>query len=253
MIVFWERLFFRIMAVSAFIAVMSYFVKDGFPSPDFYSSLVIETPTQTATTEPSFKIQHHGEHYLIEPKYNYELTGMVVSTNDASQFGNIWHHRRWKDYINVRDICVIWGDNIEKGVYKELTFSSDSWTCWVSYNNAETAGRFQSHQLSNNHVLTNMNDIKKRLLSAEIGDVVQFSGWLSDYKNINSGISRVTSTTRNDQGNGACEVVFINEFEIVKKANTFWRNLYWLSKWCFLVSCIGFLIMFIQTPVKNRL
>lgn len=101
--------------------------------------------------------------------------------------------------------------------------------------------------------MTNNNDLKKQLLSVETGDVVRFKGWLADYKNIHSGLQRKTSTVRTDTGNGACEVVFINDFEILKKANPFWRTLYQISKASLFLSAIGFLIFFIQTPFRNRL
>ena len=63
-------------------------------------------------------------------KFDYELTGIVVSYSNADGFTNIWHHKRWKDFINVRDICVIWEPNVSFGIYKNLPFSSDTWTCW---------------------------------------------------------------------------------------------------------------------------
>ena len=41
--------------------------------------------------------------------------------------------------------------------------------------------------------------------------------------------SRGSSTVRNDRGNGACEVVYITEFEILREANAAWRVLYKLA------------------------
>ena len=41
--------------------------------------------------------------------------------------------------------------------------------------------------------------------------------------------SRGSSTVRDDRGNGACEVVYVTEFEILREANAAWRALYKLS------------------------
>ena len=34
---------------------------------------------------------------------------------------------------------------------------------------------------------------------------------------------RGTSTTRNDTGGGACETVYVTQFEIIRRANAGWR------------------------------
>ncbi len=81
------------------------------------------------------------------------------------------------------------------------------------------------------------------LLCAEIDDVVHFKGVLADYKNEGTGALRQTSITRNDTGNGACEVVYLDEFNIVKKANPGLRYFYQWMKWVAILSCVGFLIM----------
>ncbi|MGZ5479021.1 MAG: hypothetical protein ACXWGZ_05470, partial [Candidatus Aminicenantales bacterium] len=41
--------------------------------------------------------------------------------------------------------------------------------------------------------------------------------------------ARRSSTLRTDRGNGACEVVYVTEFEILREANSAWRTLYKLS------------------------
>ncbi|MGZ5556026.1 MAG: hypothetical protein ACXW3H_09970, partial [Candidatus Aminicenantales bacterium] len=41
--------------------------------------------------------------------------------------------------------------------------------------------------------------------------------------------ARRSSTLRTDRGNGACEVVYVTEFEILREANSAWRTLHQLS------------------------
>lgn len=234
------------------VLLLCYFYKDRLPSPAFYNVFNLSPPVQTTTDKEPFTISENGEHYLIKPKYDYQLTGVVVTYNDASQLGNIWHHRRWKDFINVRDLCVIWGDNVKSGIYQKLIFDSDSWTCWVYYD-VETSKKFNSQAYSNNHILTNNDKLKEMLLNSEVGDVVQFKGWLSEYENMNSNFKRKTSITRTDSGNGACETVYLNDFQIIRKANSFWRNLYTLAFWSFIFSFSAYVILFIITPFRSKL
>ncbi len=176
----------------------------------------------------------------------------MVSYNDADQFGNTWHHRRWKDFLNLRDLCVIWGNNVNSEIYQKLKFSSDSWTCWVSSDSYAIWEKFNMNQLSNNHLLVEDEQIKKKLMSTEIGDHVQIKGMLVSYKNLNNGYQRASSITRNDTGNGACETIFITSFKLIKKANTGIRNAYSRFFKLTVLFLILYAILFCITPRKIK-
>jgi hypothetical protein len=55
--------------------------------------------------------------------------------------------------------------------------------------------------------------------------------------------SRGSSTVRTDRGNGACEVVYVTEFEILREANAAWRTLYKLSAAIAVLSLAALLFM----------
>jgi hypothetical protein len=79
------------------------------------------------------------------------------------------------------------------------------------------------------------------IMRARKGDQVHLKGWLVSYGQKGTPYRRMTSTTRNDRGNGACETIFINEFEILREANPGWRALYKLSLGLMAFSA-GFLV-----------
>jgi hypothetical protein len=87
-------------------------------------------------------------------------------------------------------------------------------------------------------------------LGAELGDHVQFKGYLSEYANQANGFKRGTSTTRVDNGNGACETVYLTEFAVIKKANLKLRKSYSFVKGLAGLSLLGFLVMFFIAPVR---
>jgi hypothetical protein len=249
---FYERIFKWVFIISVLLMVISYYFKDNLPEPRAYDISLLRPPIQTVTEREPFTIEANKQQYLIMPKFDYDLTGVVVTYNNADGFTNIWHYSRWKDFINVRDLCVMWGNNVGSGIYKNISFSSDTWHCWYSWQDRTTEHIFRPTELSNNHLLTDNNQIKALLLRAEIGDVVHFKGVLADYKNEGTGALRQTSTIRTDTGNGACEVVYIDEFSIVKKANAGLRHFYQLTQWVAIVSFIGFLALFTMTPFRPR-
>ncbi|MEN8179390.1 MAG: hypothetical protein ABFS39_12360 [Pseudomonadota bacterium] len=246
-----QSVFKWIFLISLVTTTITYFQKDRLPPADFYDTDLLAEPRQSKTHEQPFETTASDQTYSVKPFFDYELHGVVVSYHDSDSFTDITHHRRWQDFLNVRDLCVVWGDNIKNGVYREMDFSNDSWTCWAYWDNAEIASRFSMPQLSNNHLLADDDEIKRNLMAAQAGDHIHLKGVLASYANPGNGFRRGTSTVRTDTGNGACETIYLQEFEILNKANSGSRRLYAFAKWLTLISLLGFCIMFVASPVRK--
>jgi hypothetical protein len=247
---FLETLFKRVFWVSALLWVSLYVYKDRLPEPSFYDAEALQEPQQEPTDEAPFTAQVKGQNYTVTPKFSYRLDGVVVSLHDADQLDDIWHHGRWQDFLNLRDLCVVWGENVQSGVYRQVKFHNDSWTCWAAWQDSETGNAFKMNALSNNHLLADKALVKAALMEAEPGDHIRLNGSLAEYANPANGFYRGTSTTREDTGNGACETIYLNEFTIVNKANRKLRRLYTFVKWLAFGSGLGFLIMLPIAPVR---
>jgi hypothetical protein len=244
---------FKWMTLCCLLATLaSYFYKDQLPSPDFYDTFYLQEPEQTPTTETAFTTEVNRQQYTIEPLFDYELNGVVVSYHDADAIRDNWHHDKWKDFINLRDLCVVWGANVDNGVYLDMSFSNDSWTCWAYWPDRATGERFNKTELSNNHLLVDDEWVKKALMSAEPGDQIRLKGMLASYHNPGNNFHRGTSTVRTDTGNGACETIYVNEFEIIKKANAGIRSVYEIVKWLTALSFCGFCFFFAMAPPQKR-
>lgn len=231
---------------------ITYWYKDQLPPPGFYAGRDFPAPIQTPAHNEPFEIEVNEQTYKITPLFFYELTGVVVSLSDADGFNNIWHHRRWKDFINVRDLCVIWNPNVDSGVYQQLDFSSDSWTCWITWPRGKKTKKFYANALSNNHLLTNDLIVKKELASAQIGDVITAKGMLVNYENLTNGYKRGTSTTRTDGGQGACETIYLSDFRIETKAHPFLRFLNKVAFWGMWLALLEYFYFVFTTPHRPR-
>lgn len=216
--------------------------KDRLPDPAFYDERMQQEPRQEQSAEPPFTAQAGKQSYRITPLYDYELDGLVVSHHRADDWANIYHRER-KDFLNLKDLCVLWGDNARSGVYRNMGFDNTSWTCWYQWSDRETGERFQPRQLSNNHLLSDNPAVSRLILDADVGDQIHFSGVLANYENPASGFKRGTSTRRDDSGNGACETVYVKEFSILRQANRGWRALYGLTLWTAPLAAIGWLAL----------
>lgn len=185
-----------------------------------------EAPRQRQIDEPPFMVQANEVDYRVQPLYNYELTGLVVSFKRFRP--GIGLHERWNDYINIADICVVWGENARDVDLNKFRFSNGEFTCNYSTRNREAWDRFNPDQLSNNHILTDDERLKDEIRKLEVGDQIHLRGRLAEYGQPDGPV-RGTSTVRTDTGNGACETIYLSEFTILNSMETGWRKLWWAS------------------------
>ena len=178
---------------------------------------------------------------------------MIVSYHRSGTWWDMYHYGIWRDFINVKDICVIWGEqNIDSEVYKELGFRSDTWTCYCYWKDNETLRRFDGRCVSNNHLLSDSKELNRTIMRAEIGDQIYLRGYLSQYSHSGNKFRRGTSTRRDDTGNGACETIFLEDFEILKIANPTWRHVYASAKYGIIACVVMLIFFFIKDPPMSK-
>lgn len=176
-------------------------------------------PAQAPTSKPPFTALWNGVEYRVEPQFEYELYGLVVSYRQHN--GNSRMHRRANDHLNVADLCVIWGHNAASEHLGKLEFWNGIFTCNVQTSDRAAWQSFRMREMSNNHLISDDPDIRERVRDVRIGDQVRISGQLSSY--VSHGGRRGTSTTRDDTGDGACETIYVERFEVVAAAPMGWR------------------------------
>ena len=164
----------------------------------------------------------------MTPVLGYDIRGLVVSEHDSRAFTDM-AHERWKDNLNVKDVCLVWGRNVTTGVIKKMKFRNRDFTCYYSYPDAATGALFTENGLSNNHLLAGDDNMARKVRSVRRGDQIRVRGWLASYERPGTPFRRGTSTTREDRGNGACETVYVTEFEVLRRGNPGWRRLFGLS------------------------
>ncbi len=220
----------KFLLLASFVAfAASFFMKGRLPGRHLILDDLLQNPVQTENDVPRpFDVTRKDVTYTVTPVFSYELWGMVVSYHHASSFVDI-AHEMWKDNINIKDMCILWGKNLETGVYANMKFRNRDFTCYYRYPDRETGELFDANRLSNNHLLPADPIVARKIMKARKGDQVTFRGWLVSYGHKGSPYQRKTSTTRTDRGNGACETVYVTDFEILRKANTEWRALHKLS------------------------
>lgn len=184
------------------------------PDPEVAVADLAQDPIQTNVDEPNFNFEYRGTEYRVKPMTDYEIWGMIVTHNNINAWYNYYHD---KDTVNFKDVCLAWGDNIETGVYQDTKFTSGEWTCYYEIWGKENIDKFNKTQVSNNHLITADEKIQKLIQSMKKGDQIYIRGKLVGYAESRQpdNMYRMTSLVRNDNG---CEIIYVEEAKILKKA-----------------------------------
>ncbi len=225
-----KRLVQLLLASGLILLTAATWQKTALPPRQGLSPDLLKEPVQVQIRQAAFDTTVNGVTYTIQPLYTYDLRGLVVSMHDSKTWWD-YIHREWNDHLNVMDLCVVWGNNAESGAYHEVEFSSGQFVCYFNPKSIESPRPFDPYSLSNNHLLTDNPDIARTIRKVRIGDQVRFRGYLAEYSHNHDGqpFKRGTSIVRTDTGNGACETIYVEEFEILKPGGGPWRALVWVA------------------------
>ncbi|HET8699577.1 MAG TPA: hypothetical protein VFO94_18980 [Gammaproteobacteria bacterium] len=208
-----------LLAASAVAALVAFVKRNDLPANLAVRNELAAEPRQTPTAEQPFSVSYANVAYKIEPQFEYDLYGLVVSYRLHD--GNSTMHRRARDHLNVADVCVVWSDTAASPTLRKIDFWNGVFTCNFSTRDAEAWARFKTNQVSNNHLLSADEWTRRQIDGVRIGDQIHVRGLLASYAS--PGGKRGTSTTRDDQGDGACETIFVRDFAVLEPAHSSWR------------------------------
>jgi len=210
-----------LLVASALALLVCFWNRNAIPGAiDFQPNLANE-PRQKPIAKAPLTVAYAGVDYRVEPLFDYELYGLVVSYRQHD--GESSMHRWSNDHLNMADVCVVWSDTAFSEYLRKLDFWNGIFTCNVQTRDSVAWAHFDMTQLSNNHLISADPFIRDRVTEIRIGDQIRIKGWLSRYGAVGGGGMRGTSTTREDTGDGACETIFVQEFQIVKPGFSRWR------------------------------
>ena len=217
----------NILVIASFACLLiSFWNRNDLPGNIDYIADIRDEPLQSAARKDAFNVAFNDVEYLVEPEYAYDITGMIVSYrhhNDSSRM-----HQLANDHLNMLDVCVVWGDNTAGAQLDKLDFWNGVFTCNVQTRDQVAWDSFDMNQLSNNHLISDDDYVRDQVKDIRIGDQIRVRGYLAGYSSRGVG-KRGTSTTREDSGDGACETIFVERFEIVQAATSYWRISMWSS------------------------
>ncbi len=148
-----------------------------------------------------------GEVYLLT-RAEYSLTGVVKSKKKYSDFPS---------QVSKYDLAIAWGDLNKEEIDGGISYSQGGrWYYYKYSKDLPVASDYISKNSANVHIIHKDKDILKTIEEIKEDDYIKLEGFLVDvdFKNPNNPSLWKTSRTRNDTGNGACEIMYVESVTI---------------------------------------
>ena len=170
-------------------------------------------PVQEPLDTPvSRTLSRGGQQYRVEQHHRYEVVGEVLSSETyALTFRS--------DFYDV-DIGLIWGERVADLKDRYRFHQDGRWLFWRSSGPVSDEERaYITAHIGNHHVIPaeGRPQVARALRWADAGDVVRLTGFLVDIWDAQGQPVAQSSRSRDDSGNGACEIVWVDELQIGRR------------------------------------
>ncbi len=178
------------------------FMHRAIPHPDGLV-LVANDPIQTDTTDSPFSFKE----YTIQPLADFVIDARVLSTER-------YYWDAGSDLVPV-DIAMGWGRMSDSAVIKPLNISQSGRFYRYQYDLPAPIPpeEIVSHS-ANMHMIPSTKSIESELKSVRVGQVVHITGNLVEATIPAKHWKWRSSLTRNDSGDGACELVWVKSLSV---------------------------------------
>ncbi|HMB89426.1 MAG TPA: hypothetical protein VKP65_01175 [Rhodothermales bacterium] len=140
--------------------------------------------------------------YVIEPLARFEVEARVLSKKR-------YRSGRESDLSPI-DLALGWGPMSDQAVLDQIDISQARRFYFWQATQLPIPQRDISQHSSNMHMIPANDEVRAALLKVRTGEIVRFSGYLVQVRG-KDGFRWRSSMKRTDVGNGACELVWVEE------------------------------------------
>jgi hypothetical protein len=249
----WSRIFVIVYLGVLAIFVGGWIMHDSLILIDDIAPEALEPPRQEPVEEGKSRwMENDGYRVNLTPRYDYTISGLIVSKDDYKMSGLS------RGNLYMTDLCIIWGTNLARGVHRQpsTSFFHRRNTC---YSKIKRPYFIKGDELSNNHLFMTDEKLLDQVDALERGDQIRIEGQLVDvlYQPASSGVGTrpqklSSSTTRTDKGNGACEIIYVTKLDVLDTGNFFFDLLYGISFWLLLILSLVLAARLVLLPVGRE-
>ncbi|MEE4377254.1 MAG: hypothetical protein V2J55_07050 [Candidatus Competibacteraceae bacterium] len=165
--------------------------------------LVSDQPVQKNLPEKRTVFEKEG--FKITPLAEFKAEARVLLREDYF----------WDDGAAIApvDLALGWGRMSDNDVLEHLEFSqSNRFYYWSTADFPIPRREIETHS-ANMHMIPASRTVEKQLKKVRQGNIVRFEGYLVEVYGENGWLWR-SSLTRDDTGNGACELIWVEKLEV---------------------------------------
>ena len=168
--------------------------------------LVEAAPTQAAIDGNVASWQKAGA--TIKPLATFSISARVLSRAD-------YHWDQQAALVPV-DLALGWGRMSDSAILEKVDVSQSGRFYYWRVREFPIPEHEIIASSANMHLIAADRTIEREIARARIGDIVSFDGYLVEADS-SAGGRWVSSLTRNDSGPGACELVWVEHFDIAPR------------------------------------
>jgi hypothetical protein len=184
------------------VAVVCWTLFRPLPFPDGVAAPAAPRQTPLARAKPFF-----SQGYEVTPVAGFDCEALVLSARHYS-WGRTAH------FAPV-DLALGWGPMSDGRVVRRIRVNQfNRFYHWWAAKLPLPAREIETHS-ANMHLIPADGDVARAIRSARRGQRVHFDGYLVNVKAAD-GWTWKSSLTRDDTGWGACEVVWVKDFEVLE-------------------------------------
>ena len=168
---------------------------------------VSRVPIQEPESKAPFEISAGGRRFRIVPCYRWDESARVVSERS--------YHFGQAAALIPEDFALAWGPVLEPPYAGRIHFSQFARFYMWGTGDASLDRRTIATHTANTHVIPGSSRLRRAVSCVSKGDGVRLEGWLVDVDGIDDpGFHWKTSTSREDEGPGGCETVYVTRLTI---------------------------------------
>ncbi len=170
-------------------------------------------PIQTKVDEDSFDVNRGDYKFKIKPLAEYEIHAQVKSKRT---YGS-----DWTSLLSPIDLALAWGGLVAPNADEHISYSQSNRWYYYKYDGASPFQKpyIRSHS-ANHHILPASENVERAVYSLGVKEKVRLQGFLVKVNGTDSSGKAVwwkSSLSRNDEGDGSCEVFWVKEVQIGDK------------------------------------
>lgn len=144
--------------------------------------------------------------FRINPRARFEIEARVLGKE------RYWFGRSAR--LSPYDLALGWGSMSDEAVLEEISIWQSGRFYWWMSRTMPIPRHAITHQSTNVHIIPSDDDVRREVGSLRSGQVVRLTGHLVDVS-ASDGWRWRTSMSREDTGNGSCEILWVEAVTLV--------------------------------------